>query len=147
MIVTLHRLFRAGAAQIGLMRADGAPVCFTLEDVPHETKIAGETCIPGGIYELGLRKFGGMFDKYRARWPWNSHGMLELERVRNFTDVLIHCGNTEKDTAGCILVADCASCTRAEVTQSLDAYRRLYLLVTRELLEGRAVFIGVHNER
>ena len=33
-------------------------------------------------------------------------GMLEVLDVPNFKYILIHCGNTDEDTAGCLLLGD-----------------------------------------
>src|SRR5688572_16869373 len=99
MIVTLQRLFVVDGAQLGMLtfESDPAPWCWTLEDEPREVKVAGETCVPHGRYELRLRKFGGLYDRYRVRYPWNEPGMLWLQDVPGFDDVLIHCGNHKND--------------------------------------------------
>jgi len=38
---------------------DGQFVCFGLEDEYREDKVAGETRIPSGTYQVALRKEGG----------------------------------------------------------------------------------------
>jgi hypothetical protein len=140
-------LFVHANAQIGLMRWNTDAACFSLEDVPRAVKVPGETCIPAGLYQLKLRTFGRMFELYRTRYPWNDSGMIEVTHVPGFTDILIHCGNTEKDTRGCILVAESVHCNRGDASLSLDAYRRVYGAITSELRNQRNVYLEVLDIR
>ena len=64
---------------------------YTLEN-PWMNNKPWISCIPAGDYAL-KRKHSG---KFGATW--------ELFTVDGRTDILIHAGNTEKDTSGCILV-------------------------------------------
>lgn len=103
-------------------------LCFTIEDEYRSAKVPGETRIPKGYYEVKLRKHGGFHQRYSERFPFHE-GMLELQNVPNFTDVLIHCGNTDDDTAGCLLLGDNAFqnvTTQGKITGSVNAYKRLY---------------------
>ena len=105
MDVVVERLFADAEATIGVVRV-GTPVCFSLEDQwqPAGRKIPGETRIPAGIYPLRVRAHGGFHTRYAERFGPAHRGMLEICDVPNFTDILIHCGNTNADTAGCLLV-------------------------------------------
>lgn len=69
--------------------------CNTLEDSVREMKIAGETAIPYGRYEVEV----SYSPKFKRPLPL-------LLNVPNFEGIRIHSGNTAKDTAGCILVGD-----------------------------------------
>lgn len=142
MLLVLQRLLVIDGAQLGLLRVAGdkEPLCFVLEDEPREVKIAGETCIPAGRYELKLRTHGGMFERYRVRYPWNAAGMLELRDVPNFTDVLIHCGNHKDDTRGCLLVGHGAF-VYGRISESIEAYTELYKRVSKALLSGESCHI------
>lgn len=142
MLVIVQRLFVIDGAQLGVLRIDGdkEPFCFVLEDEPREVKIAGETCIAAGRYELKLRTHGGMFERYCVRYPWNAPGMLELQGVRDFTDVLIHCGNHKGDTRGCLLVGNGAF-VYGRIAESAEAYSELYKRVSKALLAGESVHI------
>jgi hypothetical protein len=146
MIVTLQRLFVVDGAQLGMLTFEGdpAPWCWTLEDEPREVKIAGETCIPHGRYELRLRKFGGLYDRYRVRYPWNEPGMLWLQDVPGFDDVLIHCGNHKNDTRGCVLVGHGAF-VYGSLSQSVEAYAELYKRVSAALLKSEGVYLEVRR--
>lgn len=150
MRLELERLFLAGGARVGtlsfvewLERGIAiedklhAPECWTLEP---------ELAIAAGSYELRLRRFGGKYDKYRARYPWNEPGMLELVGVPERTDILIHPGNTKADTLGCILVG-LGAFAYGEVRESVEAYRHVYGRITEELLrKGGHVQLDIKGE-
>jgi len=68
-------------------------ICFTLEDASLIHKIKHETCIPPGTYKVIL-----------APSPRFKKVLPRLLDVPNFEGVLIHKGNDNKDTSGCILV-------------------------------------------
>lgn len=142
----VQRLFTRGSAQFGWFAFDGEePQCFTLEDVSRPIKINGETCIAAGRYALKLRTFGRLYESYRARYIWNEPGMLWLQAVPQFTDVLIHCGATDKDTAGCLLLGDRADMHRPSIAGSLDAYERVYKRVSPALLRGEECWLEMRD--
>jgi len=81
-------------------------LCFVLEDEYRKVKVKGETRIPAGTYQIGLRREGGFHERYTRRFQAIHKGMLHLVDVPNFTWILIHCGNHDEDTNGCLLVGD-----------------------------------------
>ena len=82
-------------------------LCFTLEDEYHAIKVFGETRIPAGRYRIVLRTVGGNHERYLAKYGPEWHkGMLWLQDVPNFKWILVHAGNTDDDTAGCLLVGN-----------------------------------------
>lgn len=144
MILTLRRFASLPDATLGALHVDGRFCCFTLEDEHRDIKVAGETRIPAGNYPLKLRTIGRLHDKYAGKFT-DHRGMLELVGVPNFEAVLIHLGNTERDTAGCILVGDGAIAS-GELTLSQQAYRRLYAQCSNALLAGEPVSIQVEDK-
>ena len=142
----VRRLFTRGAAQFGVLSFFGEePSCFTLEDVPRAVKVAQETCITGGRYELKLRTFGRLYELYRGRYPWNEPGMLWLQAVPQFSDVLIHCGTTDKHTHGCLLLGDRADLERPSLAASTTAYQRVYTRLAHALLKGERCWLEVRS--
>lgn len=124
-------------------------LCFTLEDEFRTNKIYGETRIPDGKYKIKLRTKGGFHERYTNKYGSEFHkGMLHLQDVPNFEHVLIHTGNDDDDTAGCILVGNQ---TRENVTNdgfigdSVSAYKRIYPAIRDAILQGSAVFIKIIN--
>jgi hypothetical protein len=101
--------------------------CFGLEDEFRYEKVIGETRIPAGRYKVKLRTVGGFDGRYRSKFPDFHKGMLHVQDVPGFEYILIHVGNTEKDTAGCLLVGKNATTLNAlTVPASTQAYKSLY---------------------
>jgi hypothetical protein len=128
---------------------DGERVCFGLEDEPREIKVAGETRIPAGYYRVGVRNLGGFNQRYSARFPDMHRGMLHVLDVPNFEYILIHCGNTDGHTAGCLLVGrDVITTSGAmRLIDSTSAYKLLYDKVIDAALAGDLHIEYVDNDR
>lgn len=106
MKILVKRTFLGDAYTIGHMYINGVYFCDTLEDPVRdankngvfdngEKKIAGDTAIPYGTYPITVN----VSPKFKRELP-------RLSGVAEFEGVLIHRGNTAKDTAGCILVGE-----------------------------------------
>ena len=106
MKMLLKRRFLGDNYTIGTLYIDGIRFCDTLEDKNRdlnkngrfdgkEKKVMGETCIPFGTYKVVLYKS----PRFKRLLP-------RLLDVHSFDGVLIHRGNTAKDTEGCILVGE-----------------------------------------
>ena len=71
--------------------------------------------------------------------------MLHLQDVPNFTYILIHQGNSDEHTSGCLILGE----TQQDLDLSDDgfighsgvAYKKLYKKVAKELLLGKKVSI------
>lgn len=144
MLLVLQRLFVMDGAQIGVLSINSVPLCWTLEDEPREVKIPGETCIPPGTYRLRLRRYGRLYERYRARYSWNEPGMLELEDVPGFTDILIHSGANKEHTRGCVLLGLRAA-VYGMLSESAEAYSSLYRAVAADILSGASPCIEVRG--
>ena len=44
-------------------------LAYTLEDEYRDEKVSGETRIPKGVYQLGLRTIGGYTQRYAKKFP------------------------------------------------------------------------------
>ena len=91
------------AATMGILLIDGVFTCWTLEDVVREVKIPGETAIPAGRYAVQL----SLSQRFQKLLP-------EILTVPGFTGIRIHAGNTQADTAGCLLVGRIRADDRVE---------------------------------
>lgn len=104
MLLELLRFATTDNATAGVLYIDSVFECFTIEDGYNAQKVAGETRIGQGLYDVGVRTKGGSFNpKYAERYPFHA-GMLHLLDVPEFTWVYIHTGNTADHTQGCLLV-------------------------------------------
>lgn len=118
MKLTLHRKYPKNDYTIGNLYIDGRFFCNTLEDKVRdlnkdgdlndvgEGKVYGQTAIPYGTYKIDMKtpspKFSN-FNKYPSYRKYEGK-LPRLLNVNGFDGVLIHIGNTNKDTLGCILV-------------------------------------------
>ena len=120
-------------------------LCYTLEDESRKEKVYGETCIPEGEYRINFRTEGGYHAKYSKRFANIHMGMLEVCDVPNFKYILIHCGNTDEDTAGCLLVGDTQENNNIKkngfIGRSTAAYTRIYPDIADALSRGEEVTI------
>lgn len=143
-----QRISTGDESTLGIMHDLNGPefLCYTLEDQANEVKIAGETRIPAGRYEIKLRTEGGMHQRYGQRFPWHK-GMLWLQNVPGFEWIYIHVGNKDDDSEGCILVGDGQVSNvieRGQITSSVSAYKRLYNRIVKAL-EAEQVFIEIED--
>ena len=123
-------------------------LCFTLEDEKRSVKVYGETRIPKGTYQIEYRKEGGYHNKYTKRFPSIHRGMLEVRDVPNFTHILLHCGNTDNDTDGCLLVGNVISQNITKdgfLGQSTDCYKRIYPILADILDKQKQLSIKIIN--
>lgn len=107
MNITVKRIAKRGSYTIGKMYIDGEYFCDTLEDTDRgllqsmdlneikSKKVPGQTAIPTGTYKVIVNQS----PKFKRNLP-------RLLAVPGFEGVLIHRGNTNKDTAGCILIGE-----------------------------------------
>jgi len=120
-------------------------LCYTLEDESREEKVYSETCIPEGEYCLGLRTVGRLDAKYSKRFADIHMGTLHVLDVPNFKYILIHCGNTDEDTAGCLLLGDTQVNNNINkdgyIGKSTQAYMRVYPDIAKALEGGEEVTI------
>ena len=150
-LITLKRIELQEERTFGKLIVNNEQIAFTIEDVVRDVKIKGKTAIPYGTYELGLRtspKFSTFyyysqdfkklitkeeFVKLRFKLDYQPHKMIWLKDVKNngmeFEFVLIHWGNTELDTEGCIIVG-------TKITNnSLIRSRLKYVTIYSNLIE------------
>ena len=129
----------------GMLFIDGIFECFTLEDQYQAVKVMHETCIPEGTYDIQFRKTGGFHTKYAARYKNAHYGMLHLQDVPGFTYILIHQGNSDEHTSGCLIIGETQQDLDVNfngmVGSSAVAYKKLYAKVAAVLLQGKKVTI------
>ena len=123
---------------ISTISIDGVFECFGLEDEYRDEKIVGKTRIPAGVYRIKLRTMGGFHNRYGKKFPGIHKGMLEIVEVPGFSYILIHVGNTNEDTDGCLLTGQGAITTKdsMSVLNSVLAYKELYCKVIESAING-----------
>lgn len=122
-------------------------LCYTLEDQHQNVKVMAETRIPAGEYNITLRKVGGFHGRYTEKYGKMHKGMLWLRDVPGFEYILIHTGNTDEHTAGCILVGNTQYNNILKkdgfVASSTAAYKSIYPPIAKALESGKNVTINV----
>lgn len=120
MELTLNRRYNGPTYTIGSLFINGVYYCDTLEDKNrnlsntmslneiNKIKVKGETAIPYGKYKVTLNvkspKYSN-FNKYKYA-AFTQGYIPRLTNVPGFEGILIHAGNRDKDTDGCILVGE-----------------------------------------
>ena len=150
MEMELKRIARRDTYTIGRLYIDGEYFCDTIEDkdrglrqdlplsVNKARKRAGETAIPTGRYQvtLGVKspKFGT-----RKEYAFCNGYLPRLLNVPAFDGVLIHIGNTARDSAGCILVG--RNTQVGKVLKSTVTFWELYSRL--QDAKGERIFITI----
>jgi len=129
-------------------------LCYTLEDESRTDKVMKETRIPSGTYNVKLRDEGGMTKRYAAKFPDIHKGMLCVHNAPNwkvvtpnmtFQYILIHIGNTDEHTAGCLLIGDSQENNQIKkdgfIGKSTQAYKRVYSMIAEAIELGEKVII------
>ena len=115
MEILLKRIAKKNLYTIGKLYIDGVYFCDTIEDKDRglsqsmsldeikKIKVSNETAIPTGTYNITLNVVSPKF-KDRA-WAKPYGGKVpRILNVPGFEGVLIHPGNDQDDTSGCIIL-------------------------------------------
>lgn len=143
------RLNDNGKNTLGKLFIDGKFQCYTLEDTWRPQKIQHLTRVPAGTYDITLRTEGGFHQKYANHSNQNirnhHEGMLWIRNVPGYEFILIHIGNYEINTSGCLLVGkDYAFGDKGRmITYSAVAYAEMYPKVADAINQGEKVTITI----
>ncbi len=130
---------------------------YTLEDEYRAEKVASETRIPAGFYELKISKIydkdkkeivSPLTERYRTKYPWFKNH-IEVTGIKNFSSVYCHIGNNDDQTAGCLLFGDNADNNMigpGSISNSTASFKRWYDKVYDHLESGKKAFIEVRDE-
>ena len=119
MQLTLKRQPSTGECTLGELFLEGEHECFTLEDVVRDVKVAGETAIPAGTYEIAVT----YSNRFKRALPL-------LINVPGFEGIRIHSGNRASDTEGCILVG------RTQGTDFVGESRMAFEVLFQKILQA-----------
>ena len=142
--LTLIRSFKGPEYTIGHLYIDGKYFCDTLEDVDRglnskmslqeiqKVKIKHETAIPIGMYYVNMNTISpkySNFSKYPYAEPYNAK-MPRIKNIPGYDGVLIHPGNSKRDTSGCILVGE--NKVKGQVINSQATWKKLMEILTKK---------------
>ena len=146
MELILHRRFLGEEYTIGSLYIDGEYFCDALEDkdrgltqsMPVEEirriKVMHETAIPTGVYKVIVNLS-----------PAKKRMLPRLLDVPGFSGILIHRGNTKRDSSGCILVGE--NKVKGKVINSTQYEKRLVEILTQAQGEITISITYLHNEQ
>lgn len=149
MELNIKRIARRETYTIGRLYIDGKYFCDTLEDkdrglrqdmpiaVIRATKRKGITAIPTGRYRMTLAVQSPKFSK-RATYQFCNGYLPRLINVPGYDGVLIHIGNTARDTEGCLLVG-----RNTQVGKMLDSRKTFIELYDRLLGAKDDIYIKI----
>ena len=124
MILTLHRTTFDAKSTLGDLSLDGVFFCHTLEPrVRYGPKIPGRTAIPAGSYNVVI----DMSARFKRLMP-------HVLDVPGFEGIRIHSGNTDADTAGCILLGKVAG--KDWIGESRAAFEAFFPKLQQALAQG-----------
>lgn len=152
MDILLKRRYKGTSYTIGSLFIDGKYECDTIEDTDRaisnemneseilSKKVYGKTAIPYGKYEITLDTVS---PKFKGRsWAKFCNGKLpRLLNVKGFDGILIHVGNTEKDSLGCIIVGE--NKIKGQVINSTVTFKNLYLKLYKTKLTGEKLYLTI----
>ena len=134
MKIEIKRDIKGNTYTAGKMYVDGRHFADTLEpraiDWSKEEKTLGKTAIPEGTYKVEMR----YSTKFKTQMPF-------VQNVPHFDGIMLHVGNSVRDSRGCILIG-----TRtypSVLTHSREAVNRLILLMEEH--KGESVTLTVEN--
>lgn len=146
--IRIDRIAKKSTYTIGKLYLNGVYFCDTLEDTDRgltqgmplqkikDLKIKGATAIPKGKYKVTLNVVSPKFSK-RATYQFCQGKLPRLLNVDGYEGVLIHIGNTAKDTEGCILVGQ--NKVVGQVINSTATFKKLYA----EMLKYQTIILTI----
>jgi hypothetical protein len=138
----LKRAFLGEDYTIGHLFIGEEYFCDTLEDKvrdlnkdgdlddPGEEKVPSFTAVPYGRYRVIIAR--------SLKFKRNTPKLLD---VNNFTDILIHTGNTAADSSGCILVGE--NKVKGALVRSTAAFLRLMEVLNEFVAQNEDIYINV----
>ena len=141
MRLKLQRRFLGETYTIGSLFVNGVYFCDTIEDKVRdinkngrfdgdEKKVMHETAIPYGVYPIVVN-----------RSPRFGRNLPRLLDVPHFEGILIHRGNTEKDSSGCIIVGE--NKIKGRVINSTPYETKIVEILTAAQNKGEAASIEI----
>lgn len=137
---------------IGKLYVNGVYECDTLEDKVRdfnrdgdlndngEGKVYGQTAIPYGKYEITMDVQSPKYSK-RASYMWCNGYLPRLLNVPHFDGILIHAGNSAKDSSGCLICGE--NKVKGRVINSMATLKRLYPKLKEASDRGEKIWITI----
>lgn len=153
MKLILKRIYTCNRYTIGRLYVDDQYVCDTLEDCDRgldsnmplatilNTKIKDQTAIPTGTYNILMNVVSPKYSKRQYYMDVCKGKVPRLDNVKGYSGVLLHVGNDQDDTSGCILVG--YNKVRGKVLNSKSAFEKLYHILKKAYNNGEKITLTI----
>lgn len=153
MELVVDRKWKKQSYTISNLFIDGKWFCNVLEDTDRnlddsmsaekikELKKPSITAIPRGTYEITLDVTSPRFSKVSFYKEVCNGKLPRLLNVKGFEGILIHAGNTDKDSGGCLLVG--VNLEKGKVLNSRETFKKLYKLLKDRRIKGEKITIKI----
>ena len=153
MELVIDRKWKKQNYTISNLTIDGEWFCNVLEDTDRNLddsmsieeiknlKKTSITAIPRGTYEISLDITSPKYSKIPFYKELGNGKLPRLLNVKGFDGILIHSGNTDKDTSGCLLVGQ--NKVKGQVVNSRETFKKLYKLLKDRKMKGEKITIKI----
>lgn len=153
MKLTIDRKYKKQSYTISNLYIDGKWFCNCLEDADRgldnsmsedmirTLKKPSITAIPRGTYEITLDVVSPKYSKVQFYKDVCNGKVPRLKNVKGFDGILIHAGNTDKDSSGCLLVGQ--NKVKGQVVNSKETFKQLYNLLQDGKSRGEKIIIKI----
>lgn len=155
MKISLKRIYTNNQYTIGHIYVDGTYVCDSIEDADRglkdsmtldeirSKKIKDKTAIPQGNYKVTMNVISPRFSKKKYYKDFCGGRLPRITSVKGFDGVLIHIGNTDKDSSGCLIVG--YNKEKGKVLNSKQAFEKLYRMLDSANRNGEKIDIKIYS--
>ena len=153
MKLTLKRIAKRPTYTIGKLYIDGEYFADTCEDKDRgltqsmplaeikKRKVYSLTAIPTGTYTISMNTVSPKYSKRDFYKKLCNGKVPRLLNVPGYDGVLIHVGNSDHDTAGCVLVGE--NSVKGKVLNSRVTFSRLYGVMKTASDKGEKITITI----
>lgn len=153
MEIVVYRKYKKASYTVGRLSIDGTFICNTMEDADRglddgmpdwmirNKKIPNVTAIPTGRYEVDMSTVSPRFSQKQFYMDVCQGKLPRLKNVKGFEGILIHTGNDETHSSGCILVG--LNKQKGKLTDSKETFKKIYALMKVAHDRGETIYITI----
>lgn len=153
MKLVLKRIAKRDKYTIGKLYINDQYFCDTIEDEDRglkqtmslddikKIKVKHQTAIPTGTYEITLKVKSPLYSKKPYFVKLCNAMMPRLLNIPGYDGVLIHTGNTQDDSSGCIIVGQ--NKVVGKVINSKLTFEKLYPVLKQASDKGEKITITI----
>ena len=147
----VKRIFNNSKYCISHVYVNGEYICDGIEDTDRmlddsmsvqeiqSKKVYAKTAIPTGTYQLLLNIVSPKYSKKDYYKKFCNGKLPRLVNVKGFDGILWHRGNTEEDSAGCLILG--YNKVKGKVINSQEAFEKLYKRLSEANKKGEKITV------